>query len=204
MKNPKIDYKMLFLKQLINQVTPRLLRLSRGVQPETPQSKLILRVWKRLEDVLKKEVQTGCFGDNNFQRLLTTLRDALLFFCERDRYYKRWLGLFAFFLAEEFENMKESFSYQDAIDMNARPMMLSLKEFERHRGALFQLNMTGYLYGLSITPKNFEEDMKRARENLDFIDFPCKDDPNAVIRMYFQNRTDNCFRMLFLERVVHG
>lgn len=199
----KQDLKMHLLKQAINYVAPRILRLSKGVNAETPQSKLILRVWDRIEAVVKKEVETGCWDDKNFRNLLDATKEALIFLCEKDKYYKRWLGLLMMFIAEEVSKAKEEFSYQEALNMTVRPMMITEKEFARHREALFELHLTGYLYGMSRLGNGSILEIKQAREENTDIEFPCAD-PNAYVKMWFQKDNPPFFTMFFRERTVYG
>jgi len=199
----KQDFKMHLLKQAINYVAPRMLRLSKGVNAETPQSKLILRVWDRIEAVVKKEVETGCWDDKNFRNLLDATKEALIFLCEKDKYYKRWLGLLMMFIAEEVSKAKEGFSYQEALNMTVRPMMLTEKEFTQHKDALFELHLTGYLYGMSRLAQNGIQKVKDAREQNTEIEFP-SENPNAYVKMWFTKEHPPFFTMFFRERTVYG
>jgi len=183
----KLDFKMHLLKQTINYIAPRILRLSSGVQPKTPQSQLVLRVWKRLEDTVQKEAQTECWNDKNFSKLLESTKQALIFLCEKDRYYKRWLGLLSMFLTEEVLREKRDFTYEKALECSARPMMLTREEFEKHRDSLFELYMTGYLYGLSLLKIEDISKIKEAREQGSRVEVPSSD-------------KEACFYLSFMER----
>jgi len=181
--------RMHMLKQTLNFIVPRIHRLSSGTEAKTFQSKLILRVWSRLEDTLTREVQTGCFNDRNFRNLLRATRDGLIFLCEYDRYYKRWLGLLTMFLSEELKAMETEFTYEDALQLSARPLGLTREEFEKHKKDLYELAVCGYLYALS----NFsEEDIKKiaeARQQNKPLEFPrAKAQPYFV--MFFPERVD--------------
>lgn len=199
MKLSSVDLKMHLLKRLINSVAPKVLSMAKGVKAETPQSKLIERVWARLEDVLKKEVQTGCFDDDNFKVLLRSVKEALIFLCENDKYYKRWLGLMAFFLSEELTKMKSEFDFKQALAMTVRPLGLKKEEFERHKEALFEVYLTGYLYGMA----RCTTDIHKAREQKTYVDFNTID-PNCYIRLYFPDGKNACFSVFFKERDIHG
>jgi len=183
----KLDFKMHLLKQTINYIAPRVLRLSSGVQPKTPQSQLILRVWARLEDVVQKETHTGCWNDKNFSKLLESSKQALIFLCEKDRYYKRWLGLLTMFLAEEVLKEKREFNYEKALDMPTRPMMLTKEEFWKHRDSLFENYLTGYLYGLSLLKTEDIPKIKEAREKGLRVQIPSSD-PHAFFYLSFTER----------------
>jgi len=183
----KTDFKMKLLKESINFIARRVHRLSSGVQPKTPQSQLILRVWARLEDGLIKEVQTGCFNDKNFRNLLESTKQALIFLCENDRYYKRWLGLLSMFLTEEVLREKRDFTYEQALLCSARPMMLTEEEFEKHKDSLFENYMTGYLYGLSLLKTEDIAKIKEAREKGQRIQLPSLD-PHAFFYLSFTER----------------
>jgi len=183
----KIDLKMKMLKDCINFIAPRVLRLSKGVQPKTPQSQLISRVWSRLEAVVEREVQTGCWNDRNFRNLLESTKEALIFLCEKDRYYKRWLGLLVMFLTEELQRERLEFTYEKALLSSARPMMLTNEEFEKHRESLFELYMTGYLYGLSLLKTEDIGKIKAALDSGQRIQIPSAD-PHAFFYLSFTER----------------
>jgi len=187
MVNYKLDFKMHLLKQTINYIAPRILRLSRGVQPKTPQSKLILSVYARLEAAVARQVETGCWNDKHFSNLLESTKHALIFLCEHDRFYKRWLGLVAMFLTEEVLREKRDFTYEKALELYARPLMLTREEFERHRESLFELYLTGHLYGMSLMKAEDIEKIRKARVERKEVDFPSSD-PQAFFRLYFPER----------------
>jgi len=195
----KLDFKMKMLKDAINFIAPRVLRLSSGVQPKTPQSKLILSVWARLEDALKKETSIGYFNDKNFSKLLESTKQALIFLCENDRYYKRWLSLFAFILKEELEKQYDNFTFPEALDMTVRPLGLTYEEFEKHRKALWEFHMTGYLSALSRQPLPTE---KKEGFNLE------TSDPQAYIRVFCpygeQRPNGNFFTLTLRDRDEHS
>jgi len=199
MKFNKREFKMHLLKSLVNQVTPRILRLAKGVEAKTPQSRLILRVFDRLEAVLQKDAETGCFNDKNFKNLVNSTKEALIFLCEYDQYYKRWLGLLAMFLAEELSHAYQNFNYQEALDMTCRPLMLSEAEFLKHKRSLFELHLSGYLYGLSLTHENIKTEIKKAKEEQKFVDFPSKDE-DAYVRLYFPSVTSSAFMLHLRDR----
>jgi len=185
----KIDMKMHLLKQTIKFIVPRILRFSGGVQAKTLQSRLVERVWARLEDVVMKEVETGCWNDRNFSNLLEATKKGLIFLCEYDRYYKRWLGLVSMFLAEEVLKEKRDFTYEQAVECAARPLMLTREEFEKHKDSLFELYMTGYLYGLSLLPQEDIDKIKKARVEHTDVTLPSFDG-EAFFKLFFAERFD--------------
>jgi hypothetical protein len=187
MVNFKTDFKLHLLKQTVNYIAPRILRLSSGVHDKEPQSKLLLRVWERLEATLRKEVATGCFNDKNFSKLLDSTKQGLTFLCDTDRYYRRWFGLLCVFIYEEMAREWQNFSYEKAKECNARPMMLTREEYEVHKASLFELYLTGYLYGLSLLPESETDKIRQARLNGSSVDYPSSD-PKAVYRLHFPER----------------
>jgi len=204
MKPHSIDLKMLLLKKAVNAVTPRILSLSRGVQPKTPHSKLVVKIWDRLEEAVKKETETGCFSDKNFLNLLRSTKQALIFLCEGDKYYKRWLGLLFLFLSEEIASARELFSYEEALKMGCRPIGLTEEEYLRHKETLFKFNLSGYLSSLSRLPGSRIPEIRKARENGAFVDFP-SEDPTAIVRMFFPDRDRGEFSLFLMERYEkHG
>jgi hypothetical protein len=198
-RDPIKDFKMLLLKQTLNRLAPRILRFSEPTKPETPQSRLVLRVWSRLEETMKREVNTGCFNDRNFSKLLETTKRALIFLCENDKYYKRWLGLLAFYLSEELGNSREEFSYKEALGMTVRPLGLMYSEFLNHRNALFELHMTGYLYAMGKLTESEIDVLRRAKAEETSLMLPTED-PKAYIKLFFPTETNTSFTMFFKER----
>jgi len=203
MKKLSFDFKMDMLKRSINWLAPRVLGITRGVKAETPQSRLIDRVFQRLEAVLEKDAETGCFDDRNFRILLHATKEALIFLCEHDRYYKRWLGLFSFFFKEELIAMSREFDYAEALNMTVRPLGLNFEEFSKHKQALWELHFTGYLYGMSLTDDAHKVLIRDAKEKRDTVEFPSSD-PEAYVKMFFtkddKDPTATYFTMFFRDR----
>lgn len=193
------ELRMAFIKRLINSVTPKLISLTRNVKAQTPQSKLIMRVWQRLEDVYSKDCIAIDFNDENFRNLLEAAKNALIYLCEHDKYYKRWIGLLAFFLSEELNKMKKEFTYEDALNMTVRPLMLTFQEFQKHKEALFELHMCGYLYGLARLNREEMEKLRKAKESHQHIDLKTCDG-DAYIRYIFSDPKTPHFNMLLKER----
>jgi len=187
MKYSSLDFKMTLLKKTINLVAPRILRLSKGVTPTTPQSRLISSVWARLEDVYMKDVRTGCFDDRNFGSLLETAKQALIFLCENDKYYKRWLGLLAMFLTEDTMKTLKNLTYEEALELYARPLGLTREEFAKHKLSLMELYLSGYLYGMSLLQENDILKIDKARIEHKDVNLPSRDH-------------EACFKLFFLER----
>lgn len=195
------DFKLYMVKQLINYLGPKLEGLVSTETPRTPQSRLVLRTWERLEAILKKEVETGCFNDKNFSRLLSASKKALVFLCENDKYYKRWFGLLAVVLGEELMKAQEHFTYSEALEMSVRPLGLELTEFERHREALWILHLTGYLLGWELVPAEHIVGIREARaQNMNFT-IPSRD-PEAYVTMFFPDGAHASFTMFFKERGI--
>lgn len=156
------DLKMHLLKQTINYVTPHVLSLCPNVQAKTPQSKLVLAVWARLEDALRKEASIDARDDKNLNKLLESTKRALVFLCENDKYYRRWLGLLMLLLAEETQKAIRDFSYDLALLSAPRPLGLTREQFEQNKAALFQNMMSGYLYALSDQPESITTSIREA------------------------------------------
>jgi hypothetical protein len=195
--------KMVFLKNTINLVTPRIRRMTEGVQAKTPQAELISRVWARVMSVWEKDNVIELYGDNNFQNLLLAVRDALIFLCENDRYYKRWLGLLSFLMSEELEKMFQEFSYEKALNMTVRPLALGFEEYEKHKRALFGLHMSGYLKALNTSPGEIIEQLKKAKEEpgekYGSVKFETEDPDAYVLSMFHTNGEIN-FTMILRDR----
>jgi hypothetical protein len=106
------ELRMRFLKLLVN--VP--LRIVDKVLPEPPsavfpQTKLLLRTYKRMLKVYRRDCEQGYFGpvpDGNFERFLRVSWKVLARLSEDDRYYRAWVG-FAFVLAHQ-EIMNLGFS----------------------------------------------------------------------------------------------
>lgn len=199
MKLTRQDVKMVFLKNTINLVTPRIRRMAEGVEAKTPQAELISRVWARVMSVLEKDSSVVVYGDNNFRNLLLAVRDALIFLCENDRYYKRWLGLLCFFMVEELEKMFQEFSFEKALDMTVRPLALGREEYEKHKRALFGLQMSGYLKALSMSPGCIIEQLKEAKEKHGSVRFETEDPEAYVLSMFHTNGEIN-FTLFLRDR----
>lgn len=193
------DFKMHLLKQTINYVTPRIIDLTRGVKASTPQSRIIERVWSRLENVYKKEVASGVFTDSNFLNLLLSAKDTLIFLCEKDRYYKRWLGLLLLFIMEEMQRSFSDFSYIDALNMTSRPLLLKKSEFEKHKTALFNFEIASYLYSLTLIRNKDINLIREARRLNTMLDLPTND-KNVLVRFYFPKDKYAYFQLMFRDR----
>jgi len=204
MKLISLDLKMFLLKKAINRLTPRIMVLSKGVTPKTPHSKLILKIWDRLEEVVRKEAKTGCWSDRNFINLLEATKRALIFLCERDKYYKRWLGLLMLYVVEEVQNQYSCFAYEEALNMTVRPLGLTEKEYHEHKEALFEFNLAGYLSALANCPESNISQIGEAREKGAYVDFPTKD-KKAIVRMFFPDKHRGEFNLFLTERYEkHG
>jgi len=203
MQLPKIELRMFLIKQLINRATPHLTSLSQDVNPESLQSKIILRVWQRLEDTLEKEVKTGVFSDNNFKNLLIAAKNVLIFLCEHDNYYRRWLGLLIRFIAEEYAKAEADFNLAQAKTLPVKPLGLTETQFEQHKPSLWECALTGYLHGLSLAPKNIVDTIVIARNNKGFVDLPSID-ANAFYRIHFDGFKSCVYNLMFREGFKYG
>jgi len=203
MQLPKTELKMFLIKQLINNVAPRIGALAYGVKAEHLQSKIIERVWARLRDVLEKEEKTKVFGDRNFKELLINAGKALIFLCEHDNYYRRWLGLLIRFIAEEYAIAEADFSLEDAMALPVKPPVSSEEEFKRHKAALWECALTGYLYGFSLAPKDIVHSIKFALENKGWVDLPSID-KDAIYRLFFNGEKSRAYNLMFKEVFSHG
>lgn len=98
------ELRLRLLKALVNvpiRLVDRLLPEPQGA--DYPQTRMLLRTFKRLEQAYKIDCSQGTFGakpDCNFERLLRTSKKLLALISEDDRYYRAWVGL-AFILASE-------------------------------------------------------------------------------------------------------
>jgi len=126
------DLQLRFLKALVNvplRLLDRLLPEPQGA--EYPQTKMILHMFKRLEQAYKLDAHQGTFGgkpDGNFERFLRTSKKLLSWISEDDRYYRAWVGL-AFILAgeemdwfnEEAPEVKRLIKEQWCLDLSFLP-----------------------------------------------------------------------------------
>jgi len=193
------ELKMSMLKKAINYLVPKVSRLATVSIVETPQSRLILRTWKRLESTLEREEHTGCFNDTNFKALLEASKKALVFLCEHDKYYKRWLGYLALVLCEEIAKMRLEFDYAQAYNMTTRPLMITEEEVERHKEALFIFNLSGYLYSYELVPETSLQGMKEERERNGGFRLPTVDS-DAYVKLFYTPDRRVSFTMFFKER----
>ena len=97
------EFKLWFLKLVVN-VPMRLLdRFLCFPKPMYPQSKMLLHTYEQMVKVYRLDCMQGVFGtepDGNFERLLRVSSKILVNISEKDRYYRAWLGL-AYVLAME-------------------------------------------------------------------------------------------------------
>jgi hypothetical protein len=203
MQLPKLEVKMFVIKQLINQVAPRVGAMAEGVNAEHLQSKIIMRVWARLKDVLEKEEKTGVFGDRNFRELVKNAGKVLIFLCENDNYYRRWLGLLIRFIAEEYAKAEAEFSFIDASALPVKPPISTEEDFKRYKPALWECALAGYLHGLSLASKDIVNSVRIALENKGFIDLPSIDE-KAYYRLYFDGEKSRAYNLMLKEAFSHG
>jgi len=163
---------MHLLKQAINYLSPRFLGKIPAVQAKTPQSRLVLAVWARVEATLKKEAPIKARDDRNFTTLLETVKRALIFLCEEDRYYKRWLGLTFLLFAEETGRALQQFSYEDALASSPRPLGLTREQYEQSKRALFENSLAGYLMALERAPESIAGAIAEAYDHSGRVQIP--------------------------------
>jgi len=85
--------KLHLAKQIINYTAPRLNKLVPDRTPDYPISKIVDRTFKAFEAMVKDQKKHGPINDNNFFRLVQTLRRTLVFIAEEDIYYRGWLHI---------------------------------------------------------------------------------------------------------------
>jgi hypothetical protein len=93
-----VDLKLHLTKQTINLLTKLMVKLIPKTKNVcTPQTKMLLKLKKRLIRAYYLEVATGVFkeknrvSDGNFERVLQ-LFDLLAYLSENDRYYRMYVG----------------------------------------------------------------------------------------------------------------
>jgi hypothetical protein len=105
--DPNSDLKLRFFKYLINiplKIIDKLVSFPRA--PHYAQTVMVMDTYAALKKVYDFEVAGGIFtekngaSDGNFERLITVAAKLMAQVCERDRYYRSWIGL-AFLLAEQ-------------------------------------------------------------------------------------------------------
>jgi hypothetical protein len=173
------------------------------VKPEHLQSQIILKVWERLEDTLQKEVKTGVFNDKNFKNLLNAAKNVLIFLCENDNYYRRWLGLLIRFIAEEYAKAETNFSLELAKTLPVKPLGLTEAQFAQHKSSLWECALTGYLYGLSLAPKTIVDTIEIAKTKKGYVDIPSVDS-NAFYRIHFDGFKSCVYNLMFREGFKYG
>jgi hypothetical protein len=96
--------KMHLTKKFVNLAVLILNRLVPVAKPTYPQTRMIGKVFMRLNKAYRTEVYAGRFDDvpyqtlnglrdSNFQRLLGLSQKLLVYLGENDRYYRQWLDL---------------------------------------------------------------------------------------------------------------
>jgi hypothetical protein len=154
MKLSKKDLQMHLLKQAINYLTPRLIGSLKVQDPKTFQGQIIARAWARVERAIELDDKIGLRGDGNFANMARAVERVLVFLTEEDNYYRRWLGLLLQEITREVHEFEANYSFEDAIKTGARPLVLKREEYERHRGELIDLALSGYLTRLEqLTPE---------------------------------------------------
>ncbi len=91
-------------KEVVNYTAPKLNRLVPHVTPHYPVSKLINRVFGSFEHMATEQRRHGTL-DNNFISMIRATRRFLLYVCEHDIYYRRWMHIFMLTLYMEVKQM---------------------------------------------------------------------------------------------------
>lgn len=78
-------------KEILNRVTPVLLKAVPGVGPRRPVSKLTVRLFQLLRKALAMHPDRF-YEDGNFPRILQAVERTLLFLAEEDGHYAGWLA----------------------------------------------------------------------------------------------------------------
>jgi hypothetical protein len=97
--DPDRDLKLRFLKVLVNWPLRILDRFLNFPKPRYPQTIMVMNLYATLRKVYGVEVSQGvfkekdCRADGNFERAITVAAKVLSQVCERDRYYRAWIGL---------------------------------------------------------------------------------------------------------------
>jgi len=155
------DLRLRFLKAFVNvplHVVDRLLPEPQAAK--YPQTRMLLRTFKRLEHAYKLDVGQGTFSskpDGNFERFLKVSRKILAAVSEDDRYYRAWLGL-AFILAgeemnwfnEEAPEVKRLIKKQWNIDIS----FLSDAVVAENKREFLEFALCDYLASLAVLPED--------------------------------------------------
>ena len=155
------DLRLRLLKALVNvplRVVDRLLPEPQIV--EYPQTRMLLRIFKRLEQAYKLDVSQGTFGskpDGNFERFLRVSKKILAVVSEDDRYYRAWVGL-AFILAseemswfnEEAFEVKRLIKEQWCTDLS----FLSDAVVAENKREFLEVALCDYLASLAVLPED--------------------------------------------------
>ena len=123
--------KMALLKSAINTMTPIIRHALKGTGRSgvQPISKIVERVFLRMEEALEYERSEGVFQQyadaSNFAVLLEAVRRTLMFIADQDNYYQIWAGHFFTVVWEEMQRAYQQFQVADV-----PPMVLSADDVE--------------------------------------------------------------------------
>jgi hypothetical protein len=150
-----------FAVRILNSLMPEL-------KPSYPQTEIIEKVFKQMNNVYETEVIAGRFDDvpfqtvvnlkdRNFQRLLQLSRKLLIYFSEDDRYYKQWLGLAMLLVRQEVSKFIQTLSFEEfqvlvfiqwQLDMRGA---VSEEYFNAHKEDFLNMVLANFLMNLVKT-----------------------------------------------------
>jgi hypothetical protein len=113
------EFKLWFLKLVVNVpmcVLDRFLGFPK--KPTYPQTKMLLRTYRKMMKVYRLDCVQGVFGfkpDGNFERILRVSSKILVNISEKDRYYRAWLGLAYVLAMEEYFDQLEGAEPKDLV-----------------------------------------------------------------------------------------
>jgi len=133
------ELKLCLTKKFVNFAVRILDKLIPKAEATHPQTQMIERMFKKLNNAYAVEVYAGRFDDvplqtlrslkdRNFQRFLNLSEKLLVYLGENDRYYRMWLG-YALLLAGD--------------EVKAELERLSMEDFLRLTEAQWEFNMRG-------------------------------------------------------------
>jgi hypothetical protein len=98
----KRDWELRAFKYLVNIPFRLLDRILKFPEPKYPQTKMLRSTYEMMLVTYRLEVKKGVFDvpDGNFERFLKVSAKLIAQIAERDRYYRKWVGL-SYYLAQE-------------------------------------------------------------------------------------------------------
>ena len=108
--------KLVVVKKLINRVARAALKVTPGVTPKRPVSKLVIRLFEYLREALKLHPERF-YADQNFPRILEATERLLVFVAEEDGHYAGWLAEAMLLLHDIVEEERLRFPEGEAGDI---------------------------------------------------------------------------------------